>query len=630
MKRIVVFLLVIFAAANVQAQFTSRLGRFQVNQVRGCAPFTITIVTTNLITVGECTAGKPCLMDFQGNGTQQQNTTTFTYPTPGIFTLSVLYQSIGSDDISITVDPNIQPAFEVYTCSSSQVSIKVTDKNYDQYAINFGDGSPVVQIPFSNNQVAQHAYASNANFNISVKGMKLNAASNCNSLIKSFQSITNLPLPTITTLTALNASTLKLDFVQQTSIQYKLEIAVNSTTFQQFQTLYGVNSVTIPNLRLDDNFYCFRLSSFDPCTGQNNYSPSICSHNFDLTLLSKLNKLDWQSATLLVSGTDIFRNKAFYFGPVAGASLTYSDPDVICKTDYCYQLVTNYSWGGKSTSLEKCGKAISSVIPSTVLNASSTVDNTGVTITWTQDPLFTAVEYSILRSSNLGSFSLFNKSTSKLFLDGSYASNANYCYKINYLDPCDNKSVDSAPICPIQLQGSINSKNEVSLSWSDYLGWNLGVKNYAIEKYDQKGLLLSTTDISTNLFKEDPADLLNQIVSYRIIAKPNEIGLTLSKSNLITLTKDINLFYPTAFSPDKKGPVENEAFAVNGQFIAKLDLSIFDRWGALIFYSEKMEPWDGTQSGQPMPIASYVWTANIIDKAGRSIKRSGTVVLLRK
>ncbi len=630
MKRLVIFLIVIIAASNGQAQFTSRLGRFQVNQVRGCAPFTITIVTTNLITVGECTAGKPCLMDFQGNGTQQQNTTTFIYPTPGIFKLSVLYQSIGSDDITITVDPNIQPAFEVYTCSSSQVSIKVTDKNYDQYAINFGDGSPVVQIPFSNNQVAQHAYASNANFNMSVKGMKLNAASNCNSLIKSFQAITSLPLPTITTLTALDASTLKLDFVQQTNIQYKLEIAVNSTNFQQFQTLYGVNSVTIPNLRLDDNFYCFRLSSFDPCTGQNNYSPSICSHNFDLTLFSKLNKLDWQSSTLLVSGTDVFRNKAFYFGPVAGALLTYSDPDVICKTDYCYQLVTNYAWGGKSISLEKCGKAFSSVIPSTVLNASSTVDNTGATITWTQDPLFTAVEYSILRSSNLGSFSLFNKSTAKLFLDGSYLTSANYCYRINYLDPCNNKSVDSAPICPIQLQGSVNNKNEVSLMWSDYLGWNLGVKNYAIEKYDQKGLLLSTTDISSNLFKEDPADLQNQIVSYRIIAKPNEIGVTISRSNLITVTKDINLFYPTAFSPDKKGPVENEVFALNGQFITKLDLSIFDRWGSLIFYSEKMEPWDGTQSGQPMPIASYVWTANIIDKAGRSFKRSGTVVLLRK
>ena len=170
LKRIVFISLgLVFAALTTgSAQYLSRLGRFRVDEIKGCAPFTVTITTANVITTGECTPTKPCLMDYQGNGTQQQNLFTFTYTTPGTYKLSVLYQSIGADDITITVDPNIQPAFELYSCANSQVQIKITDKNYDQYSINFGDGSPVVQIPNSNNQTQNHSYASPGTRNISV------------------------------------------------------------------------------------------------------------------------------------------------------------------------------------------------------------------------------------------------------------------------------------------------------------------------------------------------------------------------------------------------------------------------------------------------------------------------------
>jgi gliding motility-associated-like protein len=629
-KRILILIGVLLTSETIQAQFVSRLGRFQVDQVRGCAPFTITITDANRITTGECTSGKPCLMDYQGNGTQQQNQFSFTYPSAGTYKLSVLYQSIGSDDINITVDPNIQPAFEIYTCSSSQVSIKITDKNYDIYAVDFGDGSPIIQVPLGNNQVAQHTYGSNGNYSISVKGRKNGAANNCNSLAQAFTAVTNLPLPQIIRLTAVDPTTLKLDFVQQTNIQYKLEIATNTGGFLQFQTLYGVSSVTIPNLRLDDNYYCFRLSSYDPCTGVNNYSPSICSHNFDLMILSDLNKLDWQTSALGITSVEIKRDKGSYTN-VPGAPLTFADKDVKCNVTYCYQVIGNYTGGATSISLEKCGKAFSSSAPPAVVNTNSVVSSTGVQLNWVQDPKFTTTAYSLFRSQNQGTFFSLTKSATTQYQDDTYNSDSQFCYLINYTDQCNNSSADSSPICPIRLKGSIGEKNEISLSWNDYTGWNLGVKNYVVEKYDSKGVLLKTIDVGINkTYLEDLVDLQNQIVSYRIIANPNEAALTTSVSNQITLIKEINLFYPTAFTPDRKGPIENETFTVRGQFITKAELSIFDRWGSLIFYSDKNEPWDGTQSGQQMPIASYVWTANIIDMAGRSLKRSGTVLLLRK
>jgi hypothetical protein len=551
----------LFSAIAGQAQYVSRLDRFQVDQVRGCAPFTITITNTNLITSGECTPGKPCLMDFLGNNTQQQNQFTFTYTNPGTYKLSVFYQSILNDDITVTVDPNIQPAFEIYTCTNSQVSVKVTDKSYDQYAIDFGDGSPVVQIPFSNNQVAQHTYATAGSRNISVRGKKLNAANNCNSLVKPFQAIAVLPTTQITSLTALDASTLRLNFTPQTNIQYKLEIAINSTNFQQFQTLYGVNTITIPSLRLDDNYYCFRLSSFDPCSGQSiNFSQPVCSHNFDLALVSDVNRLNWLTSSAGVTRVDIFRDRNLYTG-IPGAPITFADVDVKCNVSYCYQIRSTFVGGATSTSLEKCGISFTTTKPTTVLNTSAVVSSSGVQLDWIQEPPFKASTYTILRSFNQGIFTPISTTIPPKLVDDTYTTNGSFCYKINYIDECKNKSDDSEPVCPIRLQGTISNSNEVTLTWSDYTGWRLGVQSYSLEKYDKAGVLIRTFNPGTaTRFIDDQPDTKNQIVSYRVVAKANQAGLIASASNQVTFTKSINLVYPTAFTPDGRGPTENEVF----------------------------------------------------------------------
>jgi hypothetical protein len=294
-KRWWLFFVLISINTELFGQFTSRLGRFQVDQIRGCAPFTINITNTNLITTGECTPGKPCNMDFLGSNPPSlpTNQFTFTYNTPGTYRLIVYYQFIGSDDITVTVDPDIQPDFDVYTCSSSGVSIRITDRNYQQYFVNFGDGSPIVTVPASANQIAQHSYAGPGNFVIQVRGQKTNGAANCTPRVKPFQAISTLPPPSFARLTVVNESTAELNFSYQTNILYRLEIAVNSANFQLYQpTVYDVNSFTATNLRFKDNFYCFRLDSYDMCTGGHTYSPVICSQKIGLSVQSGLNKID--------------------------------------------------------------------------------------------------------------------------------------------------------------------------------------------------------------------------------------------------------------------------------------------------------------------------------------------------
>ena len=608
-----------------QAQFVSRHGHFKVDEVKGCAPFTITITDTNLTTVGECTPGKPCLMVYEG--TQQPNSFSHVYATPGTFDLVVIYQSIPSDTIQVTVIPNIQPAYELYTCSSNRVSLKVTDKNYDQYFINFGDGSPVVGIPSGNNQVASNTYAASGNYTINVHGKNLNSADNCNALSQSFTALAVLPTPTINTLTALNPNSLRLDFSAAPHLQLHMEIAVNnSNTFQLFQTLYGVSSDTVSNIKLDDNFYCFRLSAFDPCTGGNNYSNTMCSQKLTVVPQSDVNQLTWVTSAAGVANYGVARGKAPY---ATAASQSYSDVNVTCKTNYCYQITTNYTNGSKSISLEKCADAFTSRLPTPIDDASAVVSETQVALSWLQDPQFTTALYSLYRSQNSGSFQLLATSPTPAYNDGSYTTNGNFCYQIVYVDQCGNFSLPGTIICPIRLTGLLDNKNVITLSWTSYKGWKNGVQRYTLEKYDQQGNLLKTFFPGTDTtFVDNEVDLVNQIVSYQIIATPNDPGLTPSVSNVVRFIKAVNLFYPTAFTPN--GDSLNDGFAVSGHYIVKMQLTIFDRWGTLIFSTDKNEPWDGTYNGKLMPETTYVWRAKVTDVAARNFTHSGTIVLLNK
>lgn len=637
MKKFFLFGVMVSWALASQAQYVSRLGRFQVDQVRGCAPFTINITNTNLITTGDCTPGKPCIMNFEVtdnscNHPGSQNTFQFTYTTPGTYKLFIDYQSLGCDDITVTVDPNVAPPFDVFTCAGSKVSISITDKTYDSYSIDFNnDGTVETAIPSGNTQVATFGYAGPGNYTIAVKGKKINAANNCQATLHPFTALATLPTPSINSLAATDATTLQLAFTPQTNLEYHADIAFNNTSnFQQYQTLYAVNSLTVPNLNVDKNYYCFRLGAYDPCANSNTYSSTVCSQAFSVTPASGTEQLVWQTSSQGISSIQVNRNTTLLTS-LAGTTTSYNDNAIVCKTNYCYQLISKYPGGATSTSLQKCATSFLIDTPTAITNTSALVsnDNTSVDLAWLQDPAFTASGYTILKSQNSGSFVVDNTTTAKQYTDAGYASGT--CYRINYTDNCDNASALGLVACPITLTGSVDSKNDVHLTWTNYEGWNLGVKNYVVQKFSQDGQLLQTYNAGTSTsYVDSLADLTNQVVFYKITANAVEAGVSLSNSNEVKIVKGVNLWYPTAFNPESKVSALNRTFTVKGHFISKMDLQIFDRWGSLVFYSDKNEPWDGKKDGTNMPDATYVWTAQGIDLIGNSFKKAGTVVLIRK
>jgi gliding motility-associated-like protein len=626
-RAVIVFMITFGLNSWAVAQSTtSRLGRFEVSEVKGCAPFTVTVT---IIAPFVCDGANPCDMDFEGNNVFQSLTFTYTYNQPGTYLLKILFQTSGIDDIPIEVTPNILPEFEVYTCGNNEVSVKINDSNYNEYVIDYNDRSPEVVVGSLGTH--NYTYASSTPQTITVRGRYLNAADNCSAASKNITPLLTLPAPAITLLEVLDNASIRLEFDAQPNIQYKLQVATNnSLPFQQLKTIYNETVDTVLNLRTDDNYYCFRLSAFDPCNNTTVNSATICSANFDLSVRNNVIDLTWATTPAGIAGFALTRNASD--GTVlvtAPSGSPYADMGVTCGIEYCYQLTTNYSNGSRSVSLSKCGISFSTDTPTAIDNITAIVGQNNVVLEWQTDTNFIPAEFSIEKSIH-GDYSFLSTTTQNAFADDEYKVEDASCYKISYKDVCDNQSPVSLEACPVRLSANLQKDNAVNLTWTPYAGWTNGVAGYTIEKYSEDGQLLRTFEAGTGTSYLDDSDDLNyQTLLYVIKATAMEAGLGQAVSNTVTILKDPNLFHPTAFTPN--GDNLNDIFSVFGQYVVDFEMKIFNRWGELLFTTNDLEQgWDGTFRGNHMPEGTYTFIAHIKDRAGRTFKRAGPVLLLRK
>lgn len=633
--RLKYFLLILFITPTlVAAQYNSNLGWFRIDERKGCAPLTVTITNTGLTPPSTpCTGGTPCQMEW-GDGTiDPNNVFVHTYTQPGTYKLKVLFQTVGYDEIDIVVTPNTQPAFDIYRCSGNSVQVVVTDTNYDSYIINYNDATAEVNVPKGSLAVNNHTFTTPGLKNISVRGKNVNADDNCTPPASKSVTVGGpLTAAFINTLTVTSANAIDLNFTSANNVLYRLEVGINTSTgasFQLFQTLHDITALTVTNsnIRADDNYYCFRLGTVDPCTGAILYSNIICSSNFDLSVQNNSNNLSWVTSTTGVTNFTVNRD-----GTNIGstAALTFADNTVVCNTNYCYQLTSNYANTSRSISLQKCGVAFSTTTPAAVNDVTAVVNDASVDLTWQQNPLFQATEYSILRKSSSDGYSLLSKTVAQQITDANYSSDESYCYRINYVDACGNTSAPGIEACPIVLTGTLDKDNSITLSWTDYSGWVNGVSSYTVEKYDATGILLQTFNAGTaTTFEDVTNDPAHQLYTYVVLANANAAGLGQSISNELEMIKEPNLSYPAAFTPN--GDNLNDVFFVFGQFVEKFEMNIFNRWGELLFTTDDLDKgWDGKFKGVTQPEGTYAFIANLTDQAGRTFKRSGSVVLLRK
>lgn len=88
------------------------------------------------------------------------------------------------------------------------------------------------------------------------------------------------------------------------------------------------------------------------------------------------------------------------------------------------------------------------------------------------------------------------------------------------------------------------------------------------------------------------------------------------------------VFTPTTFSPNHDGL--NELFLPSVDCYTSFEVTVFDRWGKLVFQStSKNKKWDGTFKGTALPSAMYVYKLKVRDAAYQLKEHSGYVLLMR-
>ncbi|MEM6526284.1 MAG: gliding motility-associated C-terminal domain-containing protein [Bacteroidota bacterium] len=123
------------------------------------------------------------------------------------------------------------------------------------------------------------------------------------------------------------------------------------------------------------------------------------------------------------------------------------------------------------------------------------------------------------------------------------------------------------------------------------------------------------------------ANAQSQAHKYRILAINAADSSVQSISNEINLYLPLRIYIPTAFSPNGDGL--NDTFGPVGEGINEFKITVYDRWGEVIFTSHDISTkWDGRHKGSPVPFGSYNYELVASGKEIGQVQKAGSVTLI--
>ena len=138
--------------------------------------------------------------------------------------------------------------------------------------------------------------------------------------------------------------------------------------------------------------------------------------------------------------------------------------------------------------------------------------------------------------------------------------------------------------------------------------------------------LLIALFIAGMSFQESSAQGLIRNRIFRIIAFKRGNNAVTSMSNHKELIPSLKMYIPNAFTPNGDGL--NDRFGVKGEGISGFRMVVFDRWGEVVFESDRPDlQWDGNYRGQPAQQGTYVY--QVFADGSENRMRTGSVTLVR-
>jgi gliding motility-associated-like protein len=200
-------------------------------------------------------------------------------------------------------------------------------------------------------------------------------------------------------------------------------------------------------------------------------------------------------------------------------------------------------------------------------------------------------------------------------------------FRVIRYNRCDEPADSSLPIRTIFLEAS-----DRSLNWNDNQQWALlsGSFDYSIEKESNSSWSSVGRTFSNNFELPPFGSYWVRIKGESNLWSAEKRGYTYSNPILVDLGFDSSLMdtllIPNAFTPEGINPnfkISNPAIQ-----LGESQLSIYNRWGQLLYYGDALEGWDGRVSGTVVSDGVYVYKVTALYRQKR-IEKSGTLLLLR-
>lgn len=601
----------------------------------GCLPFTVEVIDESNVP-----AGTNVNYNYDIENTSSVTEDTFhTYNSPGEYYIvqtvaNATNPADAQDSVKITVIEPAQPKFYVSNCKGTEAFLVVNDNFYEEYLIDWGDGNMEYT---SSHDLNTHNYGSIGTYTVTVKGLinqSLGEAEqaniNCSTSQQDITLINDIVEGQIDSVVVTNqdvsAGSIRLSYTTNINTSYFLEMKnLNSAAFTTIDTVNNNNqpsSNTINQLNTEDNVYCFRLTAFDACDGSTKPSEEICSVRLDAVAQNDQNQLNWDTDSQHFQNFDVVKDGITVTSISQFNNKSYTDTQVTCGVDYCYVISMNET-NATSISDTLCVTAFSNTIPSAVRNVSASIEERKIKLQW-EDPNVPVDHFMIERVPPFNNALVDTTSNNQYTDENADPSAVKYTYTISYEDNCGNISEEKI-VAPIFLDRYENN----SINWNQYIGWENGVNEYVVEKYDQDRTFLEDIFVGTDTTYTEPFDESTpQKLIYRVRAVANDGTLEVIYSNFADIVFPSAVVFPNAFTPNGDGL--NDVFNFTGQFVSEYELYIYNRWGELIFFSDNPDRgWNGLINGKQAEAGIYAYKAKFKDDVGISFVKQGEVVLLK-
>jgi gliding motility-associated-like protein len=98
---------------------------------------------------------------------------------------------------------------------------------------------------------------------------------------------------------------------------------------------------------------------------------------------------------------------------------------------------------------------------------------------------------------------------------------------------------------------------------------------------------------------------------------------------LLVIDKGYDIMIPTGFTPNGDGT--NDLYNAQHRGLKKLEMSIYDTWGSLIYseQGETLRGWDGTLNGRPAENGNYVYKFTATTFYGHTLDFTAPFTLLK-